>query len=295
MGLDVVALLVKLGVSLDTGSPPITSPGVISWCGRISEVSPELLQLGLVAGMEIWSSGQGFAPLDREAIEEWLFDAPRGNHLIIAERELTFDPANPPIRENRELLVWSKESFAAFIGHAVLDGRLTLFEESVVETEVETESSIFQGPGPFALKPSNDFSILEEEGLDVSLAKPVMIESRIYLVKGSLVGPEKEEIESWVLDCGGLHHLTEFELLNRAPMLNRETVPLAEELDFTDVLSQRRPHSDGMGDLLRWWKFEQEGEITEQYDVLVPAHKGLDAYGKVWLIDGVTNTLHRNF
>ena len=76
MGLDLVAVLRRLGVSIDAGSPPITEPGVITWLGRVYDVSPEQHNLGLSEGMELWSTGQGFAPLDRAGVESWLFDAP---------------------------------------------------------------------------------------------------------------------------------------------------------------------------------------------------------------------------
>ena len=72
-----------------------------------------------------------------------------------------------------------------------------------------------RGPGPFTLKPSNDFSILEEKGLDVSLAKPVLIPAMLHKVTGILKGPGEDEISRWVLNVAGLHILQEFELLDR--------------------------------------------------------------------------------
>ena len=43
MALDMVAVLRRLGVSIDTNSPPLTAPGVISWFGRLIDVTPELI------------------------------------------------------------------------------------------------------------------------------------------------------------------------------------------------------------------------------------------------------------
>ena len=50
---------------------------MITWLGRVYDVSPEQHNLGLSEGMELWTTGQGFAPLDIAGVESWLFDAPR--------------------------------------------------------------------------------------------------------------------------------------------------------------------------------------------------------------------------
>ena len=294
MGLDLVAVMRKLGVSLDTDSPPITSPGVITWLGRIFDVTPEHSQQGLIEGMEVWTSGQGFAPLDLVGIESWLFDAPRGDHLIIAERKMTFEVKDSPSREGRLLSIWPQEKLAAFIGHAVLDGSLVIVEQLDVEEESELVE-LFSGKGPFTLKPLNDFSALENKGYDVSMAKPVLIPAILYRVTGVLKGPVDEGIIRWVLNCGGLHVIDNVELLERSPMLNHENLVIVENPSFAEVLSERRKFSDGMGDLLRWWKFDEESVNSVEYNVLVPAHKGVDSIGEKWVLNGVTGKIHSNF
>ena len=294
MGLDLVAVMRELGVSIDTASPPITSPGVITWLGRLYNVTPEHSQQGLIEGMEVWTSGQGFAPLDLVGIESWLFDAPRGEHLIIVERKMTFDLKDSPSRDGRALSIWPQDKLAAFIGHAVLDGSLVIIEKLEVE-EKSKEPELFSGNGPFTLKPLNDFSALEKKGYDVSMAKPVLIPAILYRVTGILKGPVEDEIIRWVLNCDGLHVIDDVELLERAPMLNHEHLLIEESPSFADVLSERRAFSDGMGDLLRWWKFEESSSNSVQYNVLVPAHKGVDSLGKKWVLNGVTGKIHSNF
>ena len=294
MALDMVAVLRRLGVSIDANSPPLTAPGVISWFGRLFDVTPEQSNLGMKEGMELWGTGQGFAPLDIAGVESWLFDAPRGDHLIIAERKISFDVQTAPSRDGRNLVIWTLNDIAAFIGHAVIDGRLQILEEEM-ESEEEDEPDLFSGPGPFALKPSNDFSVLEEKGLDVSMAKPVLIPAKLHKVSGILKGPGEDEISRWGLNVGGLQVLHDFELLERCPMLNHVKMEIDAKPDFSELLSERRSHSDGMGDLLRWWKFESETANVETYDVLVPAHKGLDATGSEWILNGVSNKLHMNY
>ena len=293
MGLDLVAVLRRLGVSIDAGSPPITEPGVITWLGRVYDVSPEQHNLGLSEGMELWSTGQGFAPLDRAGVESWLFDAPRGSHLVIAERKVNFDIIDLPSRNGRLLKLWQLDDFAAFIGHAVIDGRLSIIEEEPEDVEQE-EIDIFAGPGPFVLKPMNDFSSLESRGFDISMAKPVLVPARLHKVRGLLKGPAVEEIESWLLNCGGFHILESVEILESPPMLNQVILEIDENPDFSEILSQRRPHSEGMGDLLHWWKFDSKSQKIDTFDVLIPAHKGQDMRGNYWIFDGVSSTLHLN-
>ena len=293
MGLDLVAVLRRLGVSIDAGSAPVTEPGVITWLGRVYDVSPEQHKLGLSEGMELWTTGQGFAPLDRAGVESWLFDAPRGSHLVIAERKVNFHLNDLPSRTGRLLKLWQLDDFAAFIGHAVIDGRLSIIEEELDILE-EDEIDIFAGPGPFVLKPMNDFSLLESRGFDISMAKPVLVPARLHKVRGLLKGPEIKEIESWVLNCGGFHILEFVELLVRPPMLNQEILNIVENPNFSEILSQRRPHSEGMGDLLHWWKFDSESQKIDTFDVLIPSHKGQDIDGTFWIFDGVSSTLHLN-
>ncbi len=293
MGLDLVAVMKRLGVSLDTDSAPITPPGIISWLGRLYDVSPQHSKLGISEGMEVWTSGQGFAPLDIVGIETWLFDAPRGDHLIIAERKMAFNIEDAPSREDRTVTLWTQNDLAAFIGHAVIDGRLVIIDEEELVDDV-SEPELFSGKGPFTLKPTNDFSILEVEGLDVSMAKPVLIPAKVHNVKGTLRGPGEEEVNRWVLNCGGLFIIPELELLAKSPLLNHETLIIDSEPKFGDLLSERRTYSDGMGDLLRWWIFDSETAIVTDFDVLVPAHKGTSATGSTWILDGVSGELHLN-
>ena len=78
-------------------------------------------------------------------------------------------------------------------------------------------------------------------------------------------------------------------------MLNHVKLEINPKPDFSDILSERRSHSDGMGDLLHWWTFDNDTKNVDTYDVLVPAHKGLDAMGSEWILDGVSNKLHLNY
>ncbi|MDP6869408.1 MAG: hypothetical protein QGI21_01375 [Candidatus Poseidoniaceae archaeon] len=296
MGPELLPLLNSLGVSLDCGSIPLTSPGVISWLGRIKEVTPEQMKNGLSPGMEVWTSGQGFAPLDLASVESWLIDTPRGDHLLIALRELSMDISDIPIRQGRSVIVWSKNDLAAFVGKAVLDGTLFLSDEKL-ETELDDESQdqiLFIGSGPFVLKAEADFTVVDEAGLDLASSRPILLEARIHRVIGTIKGPEEETVDSWVLDCEGLFKVDNVELFQRAPMLRRQKMNLAANPDFTDSLSERRAHDDGFGSLLHWWRFQNDSAKVETYNVLVPAHMGKNGYGETWIFNNLTKTLHTN-
>ena len=167
--------------------------------------------------------------------------------------------------------------------------------DEVESVEEESEQELFSGKGPFTLKPTNDFTLLEEEGLDVSMAKPVLIPGLVHIVKGILRGPGEDEVTRWVLNCGGLYVIQELELLERSPLLNQEHLAIDENPKFSDLLTERRTHSDGMGDLLRWWKFDDDSAIITTHSVLVPAHKGTSATGSEWILNGVSGILHKNF
>ena len=54
MALDMVAVLRRLSVGIDTNSPPLTAPGVISWFGRLIDVTPEQSNLGM---KKAWNCG----------------------------------------------------------------------------------------------------------------------------------------------------------------------------------------------------------------------------------------------
>ena len=89
--------------------------------------------------------------------------------------------------------------------------------------------------------------------------------------------------------------IDEIEVLERSPMLNHVHLHIEENPEFSDALSERRSYSDGMGELLRWWKFDDSSANRTEYKVLVPAHKGSDNLGNDWILNGLTGKIHSNF
>lgn len=293
MAIDLVKLLKLLDVNLDLSSEPIVPAGMITWLGRMYDIHPDHIRFGFTEGMEIWITGTGLAKLDLAGFETWLMDAPRGNHLLISERQIAFDSSQMFTRNDRNVVLWTSENLSSFIGQAILQGKIQILDEEEIVDTIESDG-LFHGNGPFAIRPKNDFTILDEYGLKISHATPVLIPGVIHNVKGKLVGPATEEIEKWVLNCKGLHLLDNFELMERAPLLHKENLEILENPKFSEVLSERKIHGDEMGQLLHWWHFDDESCIVENYNVLIPGHTGVQTNGKKWVLEGLTNSLHLN-
>ena len=110
-----------------------------------------------------------------------------------------------------------------------------------------------------------------------------------------LRGPEDIELATWVLNCGGLHIIDEIEIMDKTPLLKQKEMKIDANPNFVDLLSERRVHKDGMGDLLRWYYFDKESENVETHDVLVPAYIGTGNNGGEWIFNAVLSKIQRNF
>ena len=58
-------------------------------------------------------------------------------------------------------------------------------------------------------------------------------------------------------------------ITDSSTMLNQERLGIDDNPDFSEILSQRRTHSEGMGDLLHWWRFDSETQKVDTYEVLI--------------------------
>ena len=116
----------------------------------------------------------------------------------------------------------------------------------------------------------------------------------MHKVVGKLCGPDVVNIEKWVLNCNGLHLIDNVELLDRNPLLNKEELKIITDPSFKDLLSERRTHNEEMGELLHWWKFDEDSAVVEDFEVLVPGHIGIDFNSKKWVLEGLTGKLYRH-
>jgi len=298
MGSDLAALFHSLGFDLDQEGVPRISPGIIQWIARINATS-EVLISGCDVGREIWSTGSGFAPLDMAAFETWSYDLPAGNHLLIAEREISFNIDDLPIRSHRNVVIWTRDDLSRVVGQALLEGRLQIDAvEEVLEVESEISKDPFyplEGEGPFFLADSHGLEELNEHGLDAISSSPVLICGTAHLVSAILRGPEdEEEIKRIILDFG-IHSLAgEISLLNYRPRINTVTPDTNTPVDFSKLLSQRRSTpSSGGGELLRWWRIVSESLEVIEKPIIAPGRKGIDPQGGYWLLNLATGKLLR--
>lgn len=298
MGSDLVTLFHSLGFVLDKEGTPRISPGIIQWVARIDTTS-EVLINGCDVGSEIWSTGSGFAPLDMAAFETWSYDLPAGKHLLIAERDISFNLEDLPIRLHRNVVVWTKDDLSRVVGKALLEGRLQV---ETIDTKFEEEPELTIGPfhplegdGPFFLTDSYGLDTLSEQGLDTISSSPILISGTAHLVTAILRGPdEEEEIKRIVLDFG-IHTLAEeLSLLNYQPRIKTIVPESSSLLDISKLLSQRRSTpSKGGGELLRWWRVVSESISVIEKPVIAPGRRGIDPLGGNWLLNLATGKLLR--
>ncbi len=298
MGSDLAALFHSLGFDLDDEGSPRLSPGIIQWVARINATSKVLIS-GCDVGSEIWSTGSGFAPLDMAAFETWSYDLPAGKHLLIAEREISFNLEDLPIRLHRDVVIWTKDDLSRVVGQALLEGRLQI---DTVDQSIEVESEISLGPfhpldgeGPFFLADSYGLDELSEHGLDAVSSSPVLISGTAHLVNTILRGPdEEEEISRIILDFG-IHSLAgDITLLNYQPRIKKITPESNVVVDFSKLLSQRRSTpSKGGGELLRWWRIVPESLVVIEKPLIAPGRRGVDPQGGHWLLNLATGKLLR--
>ena len=299
MGSDLVALFHSLGFVLDKEGIPRISPGIIQWVARIDSTS-EVLINGCDVGREIWSTGSGFAPLDMAAFETWSYDLPAGKHLLIAERDISFNLDDLPIRLHRNVVVWTKDDLSRVVGKALLEGRIQV---ETIDDNVKEEPQLNIGPfhplegdGPFFLTDSYGLDELSEQGLDSISSSPVLISGIAYLVTAIIRGPEdEEEINRIVLDFGIQTLAEELSLLNYQPRIRTIVPESSVPLDFSKLLSQRRSTpSKGGGELLRWWRVVPESINVIEKPVIAPGRRGIDPLGGNWLLNLATGKLLRS-
>ena len=298
MGSDLAALFHSLGFDLDQEGAPRISPGIIQWIARINATS-EVLIAGCDVGSEIWSTGSGFAPLDMAAFETWSYDLPAGNHLLIAERDISFNMDDLPIRAHRNVVIWTRDDLSRVVGQALLEGRLQI---DTVDQDPEVESKIgidpfhpLEGEGPFFLADNHGLEELNEHGLDAISSSPVLIYGTAHLVSAILRGPEEEEEITRIILDFGIHSLAgEISLLNYRPRINTVTPDTNSPVDFSKLLSQRRSTpSTGGGELLRWWRIVPESLKVIEKPLTAPGRRGIDPQGGYWLLNLATGKLLR--
>ena len=306
-------LLSQLGASLDPSPPHTPCPG-ISLLGILSQSPATRSGPKLTIGTHVWHAHDGWAPLDHLEIERWLVDAPNGTHWLLSERPLRLEQR--PQRTGVDYEIWGPEKFAQWLGNAVLNGDLNAnipqtTPPSVVEVEeVERTAPTQKITGPSALRPQIELeSVLERLTLTHAKPRPVLLSARIWVVTGTLRGPDDSADRYWweLLEdpfTGEIDHIGQIETLDFIPNLERiEPKFWVEESDIAPKLAslcEERRHytvteSTGetqvQGSVLQWWKLDpSSAEMTPRLALLPAWQLQIPERGTA-LVHGLTGQL----
>ena len=253
-------------------------------CMGLAERVPELDE-GPGSSVHVWHVHSALLPISPTEIERWSVDAPGGRHWILSERSFPEDILDS-VDSSVDVVIWGPERMARWIGEAVLSGDLVAHSpdmESETGTEVST-SGVTEPIGPRrALKPLVDLdSWLVQRGWEEVNTTPVLMSAKLWIISGSLVGPEDErESAVWqVLEDPWSSSLAIYdpdEELDYPPRLRVVNPP---EMSWTDIrelppellrlLDSRKQGEPDSNDgpvrsmMLEWWRFNSKtAEFTE--------------------------------
>ncbi len=196
-------------------------------------------------------------------------------------------------RDDLEVVIWSSDHLAAWIGNKVLEGRLEIGSEKPTQSfssvKERTETSQPPEVKATALRPKVQLAKwLSDRGYERLQVRPVLLEGRIWRVSGELLGPEgAREPHRWTIledpFTGSVDRLNEVDSLPFVPQLdsispNSWRSESSIRGDLPSVCEERRhwrvkeSSHDGVvkGSLLHWWKIEEESAILESSQVLMP-------------------------
>ena len=253
-------------------------------CMGLAERVPELDERA-GSSVHVWHVPSDILPISPTEIERWSIDAPGGRHWILSERSFPEDILGSADL-SVDVVIWGPERMARWIGEAVLSGDLVAHSPDM-ESETDTEASASGATEPIGprrtLRPLVDLdSWLDQRGWERVNTTPVLMSAKLWIISGSLVGPEDEsESAVWqVLEDPWSSSLAIYdpdEELDYPPRLRAvnpsemswmdiQKLP-PELLRLLDSRKQGEPDSnDGpvRSTMLEWWRFNSEtAELTE--------------------------------
>ena len=307
MALALSDLLAAIGLEFSRSDAPQMPDGALQWLGEITQAPHLILDQGVGEGWNVWTSGGGWIPLEGLDIERWSVDVMEGKHLIICERD-TMDDISIEQINGCELLLWSPQKYAEFVGRAVLSGKVSInatnMQQGSLESTAENEVSNVVGelqkglPLPpsgleLSLSPTVDVqALMAERGRSGLSLRPIQLEAALWVIESDLIGPEqqRETYRWWIIEepiSGQCTSSTEQEFLRRVPQL--EVMPAENMLDennirtrLANLLDERRAEeisSDDSGTmtsggLLRWWRIDSDSAQIIRRKLLIPAWIG---------------------
>ncbi len=286
-------LLNLRGVRLSKASSVVETFGFR--CLGVAEKIPELEE-DTGSSVHVWHVPKAILPVSVAEAERWLVDAPNGPHWILSEREFE-DQAKRILTSKLKIELWSPDVLSRWIGEAVLRGDLVAKIPQITHNEEIIEEFFDENPpNKLAILPPiidlDEWCI--QRGIDYVEAKPILLQSRIWRINGTLVSPDGEREEgNWsVLEDPWAIRLEAHDsdqVLNNPP--NLRLVIAKENKWLTDadlrvmlvgILESRRQKqeesiegSSVRSTMLERWSFDSDGATLEEIPSAIPG----------WLLD----------
>ena len=287
-----VVVLTRLGVSISGVESASHTPSM-TLLGRLAAWPPSLGEIEASVGAFVWHVPPAPGRLDALEVEQWLVDAPAGEHWIISERPVSVR-LERLTRGGVRCILWPRERLATVVGEAVLDGQLSVARvegpavaDASMVSLVSRATSQSSGDGPLVFAPAVRIrSWFERSGLEQRPHRAILLEARLWRVEGELVADDGRRDRSiWhLLDdpwLGELDHAPMSKLLGAPPRLERVPSPGAMDAwhlrvqlpRLCDTRREVRPDGfeDMIGGVLEPWRLETDTAELTAHDALIPA------------------------
>ncbi len=192
-------LLAVKGVRLTEPSQLSNIPGFI-----LLGVAERVPEFGEIKGspVTVWHIPSDLLPVSRAEIERWSVDASPGRHWLLSQRELPSD-SESIFPSNSQVVAWGPEKMSIWFGEAILSGDLDVSLPRDEGDAVYSDSTFsYADKDEITLINSviNLESWLVQKNLDNALTYPVLLEGRLWEVKGDLYSPEGNmERDTWIV------------------------------------------------------------------------------------------------
>tara|TARA_B100001142_G_scaffold176913_2_gene176630 strand:+ start:9263 stop:10201 length:939 start_codon:yes stop_codon:yes gene_type:complete len=192
-------LLAVKGVRLTEPSQLSNIPGFI-----LLGVAERVPEFGEIKGspVTVWHIPSDLLPVSRAEIERWSVDASPGRHWLLSQRELPSD-SESIFPSNSKVVAWGPEKMSIWFGEAILSGDLDVSlprDEGDAVYSDSTFSSADKDEITLINSVINLESWLVQKNLDNALTYPVLLEGRLWEVKGDLYSPEGNmERDTWIV------------------------------------------------------------------------------------------------
>ncbi|RCH75045.1 MAG: hypothetical protein DBX04_02940 [Candidatus Poseidoniales archaeon] len=192
-------LLAVKGVRLTEPSQLSNIPGFI-----LLGVAERVPEFGEIKGspVTVWHIPSDLLPVSRAEMERWSVDASPGRHWLLSQRELPSD-SESIFPSNSQVVAWGPEKMSIWFGEAILSGDLDVSlprDEGDAVYSDSTFSSADKDEITLINSVINLESWLVQKNLDNALTYPVLLEGRLWEVKGDLYSPEGNmERDTWIV------------------------------------------------------------------------------------------------